>query len=456
MFFQGSKRRERQRAGGRPGSLPWQTTGRHGPRHAATAGPGRFDGDTAEMPPDGSPDGAVLAPAADVDREAGPASGVDVDLKAHIGTATFAFRGFDVSNLGRSPELLAHPAYGPVVRRFLDEASEVSAETLRRKVDLAARVEAGESGGLTSFAEDVALIVAMQLAQLALLEQFHGADPRAAKQSFGYSIGELAALVNGGVFTLGQILPIPIACADDCAALAEGTHLGVVFSRGPALSLKDLQELCVGVSSEGNGMIGVSAYLSPNTMLVMGQGDTLDRLEKEIPGRMPPKTMLRRKLHKLPPLHTPLVWQKNIPNRAAVALYRTGGGHAPPRPRVVSCVTGAASYDGLNARDTLIRWVDHPQLLWDAISETLVSGSDLVIHAGPAPNLIPATFERLSNNVNKQLGNRYFQMIGRGFGSSMQKRAWLARLLPTKAALLRAPQLRHVILEDWLLDREVG
>ena len=37
-------------------------------------------------------------------------------------------------------------------------------------------------------------------------------------------------------------------------------------------------------------------------------------------------------------------------------------------------------YDPLNARDTLIRWVDHPQLLWDVIYETLVEGVDLVIH----------------------------------------------------------------------------
>lgn len=199
-------------------------------------------------------------------------------------------------------------------------------------------------------------------------------------------------------------------------------------------------------------MVGVSSYLSPNTVLVIGQGDTLDRLDQALPE----KTMLRRKPHKIPPLHTPLVWQRNIPNRAAVALYRTPGGHAAPNPKVVSCVTGSASYDALNARDTLIRWVDHPQLLWDVISETLVSGIDLVVHAGPAPNLIPATFERLSNNVTKQLGNRYLQMIGRGVGSGMHKYAWLARLLPTRAALLRAPHVAHVILEDWLLDRPVA
>src|SRR5262249_3025352 len=186
------------------------------------------------------------------------------------------------------------------------------------------------------------------------------------------------------------------------------------FSRGTAIPLKDVQDLCTEVSSEGRGMVGVSSYLSPNTLLVIGQGDTLDRLEKAMPGRLPEKTMLRRKPHKLPPLHTPLVW---LPNRAAVGLYKIGGSRPAPSPRVVSCVTGAASYDALNARDTLIRWVDHPQLLWDVITETLVAGVDLVVHAGPAPNLIPATFERLSNNVAKQFGNPSFHIIARRVGS---------------------------------------
>jgi [acyl-carrier-protein] S-malonyltransferase len=362
-----------------------------------------------------------------------------------------------VSNLGKSPELLAHPAFGPVVRRFLDEASAISSDALHRRFDLAGRVEDREPSSLDTFAADVATIVAMELAQLRLLEEFFGVAVRGARQSLGYSIGEMASMVAGGVFTLEQLLPVPLGCCDDCAELAAESTLGVLFSRGPALSLHEVQEMCTAISSEGRGMVGPSAYLSPNTALVIGQGDTLDRLEQAIPRFLPQKVMLRRKPHKLPPLHTPLVWQRNIPNRAAVALYKiTGGELKPPTPRVLSCVTGQASYDAYNARDTLIRWVDHPQLLWDVIYETLVSGADLVIHAGPAPNLIPATFERISNNVSKQLGNKYLQMLGRGVGSRMQRHAWLSRLLPTKAALLRAPHVEHVILEDWLLEQEVA
>ena len=38
------------------------------------------------------------------------------DLKKRISGAAIAFRGYDVSNIGRSPELLEHPVYGPIVR----------------------------------------------------------------------------------------------------------------------------------------------------------------------------------------------------------------------------------------------------------------------------------------------------------------------------------------------------
>ncbi len=450
MFFNNLNAKKRMVSGParEAASVSWKTKGRRGPP-ALGAGPASAGG---AVPLDDE-DGETMT-LVDQEVDNTPGSGL-IDLKSRIGTASFAFRGYDVTNLGRSPELLAHPVYGPTVRRYLDEASAISAEALGRPFDLAARVEAGEESTLETFAQDVALIVAMELAQLELLRQFFGVETGAARQSMGYSIGEMAAMIAGGVFTIEQLLPVPLGCCDDAAAIAPGTTLGIIFSRGPAIPLKDVQDLCTAVSSEGQGMVGVSSYLSPNTVLVIGQGDTLDQLEKAMPGILPPRTMLRRKAHKIPPLHTPLVWQRNIPNRAAVGLYKIGGGLKAPSPKVISCVTGSASYDALNARDTLIRWVDHPQLLWDAICETLVGDVDLLIHAGPAPNLIPATFERLSNNVTKQLGNKYLQMIGRGVGSSINRHAWLARLLPSKAALLRAPHVKHVILEDWLLEQRL-
>jgi [acyl-carrier-protein] S-malonyltransferase len=36
--------------------------------------------------------------------------------------------------------------------------------------------------------------------------------------------------------------------------------------------------------------------------------------------------------------------------------------------------------------------------------------------------------------------------------SGLARRPWLAAMLPANAALLRAPYVKHVNLEDWLLE----
>ena len=61
------------------------------------------------------------------------------DLKNQIRSSAFAFRGYDVTNLGRSRELLEHETFGPTVARVLGEASAICSDVLREKVDLAVR-----------------------------------------------------------------------------------------------------------------------------------------------------------------------------------------------------------------------------------------------------------------------------------------------------------------------------
>lgn len=383
----------------------------------------------------------------------------DNDLTRHIGSTAFAFRGYDVTNLGRSLELLDHPTYGPVVAGVLAEASAISSAALSRQIDLAAHIRAGEKTSLATFPHDVAAIVAMETAQLRLLEEFFHVPIHDVRLSFGYSIGELSALIFSGVFSLAELLPIPLLLAPDCAELAEDTTLGVLFTRkGPELHPEDVERLCMAISGEGQGLIGPSAFLSPNTALLLGQGRTLDRVEQLMHEYLPEKVMLRRNPNQWPPLHSPLVWQRLIPNRAAVALYKIAGNPAPPNPRVISAVTGEASYDGLNTRDLLVRWTDHPQRLWDVIDTTLAEGVETVIHVGPGPSLIAATFSRLGNNVSRYVGygNKYLNMLGRGLASGLSHHAWLSRRLPSKTNLLRAPYLRHVALEDWLLEQPLA
>jgi [acyl-carrier-protein] S-malonyltransferase len=261
----------------------------------------------------------------------------NIDLRSHIKQAAFAFRGYNVTNLGRSPALLAHPAYGPIVEAHLRTASEICSDTIKRPIDLVARVQAGrESVGLNDYAEDVALIAAMEMAQIRLLDEFFGVTLPQARLAFGYSLGECATLMATGVYKFEDFLHVPLAMADDCAALANDVTLAILFSRGPVLDFDTVHRLCLEISQGGEGVIDVSTYLSPNSLLLMGQNGTLIDFEKRIHDLFPKQVHVRRHQHRYPPLHTPIVWQRNITNRAAVLLQKVPGGLCKPSVPVLS------------------------------------------------------------------------------------------------------------------------
>jgi len=377
------------------------------------------------------------------------------ELKKRIATAALAFRGYDTTNMGRGPELLQHRAYGPVVQATLNSASVLCGDVLGKNVDLAARVLAREPSTLATFVHDIGTIVAMELAQIRLLEEFFDIPVQQARLSFGHSIGELSALVVGGMYTMEQLLPIPLALAPDCAELTANTTLGVLSNQGEPLQIEDVQHLCSTISSRGQGLIGPSTYLSPYQVLLLGQGNTLDPLEEEMREYLPTGVTLRRKPNHWPPMHTPLVWERNIPNRTALRLYHTAGGQRKPTPNVVSCTTGLANYDEWNSRAILAEWTDHPQRLWDVMEHTLASGAELVLHVGPEPKLLTTSFDRLSHRIMKQLKMRHLERLGSSVIPSISKNGWLTRKLPANAVLLRAPFLHHLVLEDWLLAQDV-
>lgn len=375
-------------------------------------------------------------------------------LSIRTSASAFAFRGYNIANLGRTPELLEHPRYGPTVAAVLDEISQVAAAHLSRHVDLTARIRLRqETKDLTTYAEDLALIVAVELAQLRLLKDFFGIELGQAKLAFGYSLGEAVALMAAGVFEMQHLLRAPLMVADELAALGRDVNMGVVFSRGRALDELTVKRLCLQLSQEGQGTIAISAHLSPNALILLGQNGTVDRFQTAMRGVLNGHTHLRKNQHRWPPVHTPITWQRGIPNRGAMLLETMPGGfHAPSIP-ILSSTDDRASYDDHNSRELLHRWVDHPQRLWSLLYRTLAAGVDTVIHVGPDPNLVPATFRRLSEDVRGQLNGFSPGSLGLRAVSHLVKRPWLAQVLPSSAALLRAPQVRHVILEDWLLEQ---
>ncbi|MDP6442703.1 MAG: hypothetical protein QGG36_29485 [Pirellulaceae bacterium] len=371
-------------------------------------------------------------------------------LRQRSATAAYAFRGYNVSNLGRTRELLEHPAYGSIVDVKLGEASEAASGILGRRIDLAGRVRGGEETTLAVYDEAIALVLAAEIAQLQLLKEHFGVIYGDAQLAMGYSLGEIGALVAGGVIDLESALRVPLGLADDCVALADDVTLGVLFSRGSPIEMDEVLRCCLLINSAGGGVVGVSAILSPNSCLVMGQGDTLQQLRERVTELPPGGLHLRANSNRWPPLHTPIVWQRAIPDRASVIMHSLPGGFCAPSTPVLSLVTGEISYTDLNVREIIRDWVDHPQRLWDAVYRTLSAGVKTVLHVGPEPNIIPSTFNRLRDNVAAQTEGR----VGVRALKSMVNRPWLKALLPERTALLRALDVEQVIVEDWLLANE--
>lgn len=376
-------------------------------------------------------------------------------LRAKISSTGFAFRGFDQKNLGKTPELLADPVYGPVVEKHLRQASELTADLLHRPVDLVTRVRERRESTFEEYAETLSLIVAAEMAQIELLRDIYGVDVSKAQLSIGYSLGEFSALITSGVYSMDAILSPPLLLSDDIIALSEGVRMAIIFSRDQQMDLHLIERLCLEISARGNGTIAISTYLSPNTVLVLGQGDTIAELKATMKQLCPAGVSVRENPHRWPPIHTPITRQRNIPDRAAVMMERAPGGFQRPTPDIISCVTGNAGYTSINSRSILNHWVDEPQRLWDVVDQTIASGIELLIHVGPDPNIIPSTMQRIRQNVQQQLAAKTLSSIGlRAMAHIVRRhRPWMNHLMSSSATLLRIPFIHEIILEDWLLQK---
>src|SRR5438552_805674 len=147
-------------------------------------------------------------------------------LSARLSTAAIAFRGYNMTNLGRTPELLAHPAYQSRVEAQLRSISAVASDLLHRPVDLASQVRDRQEPTLDQYGEALALLLAIESIQLALLRELFDVNWTTAKFSFGFSLGEIAAVVAGGVMDLVSAIEVLLPLADDCVELARDATLG--------------------------------------------------------------------------------------------------------------------------------------------------------------------------------------------------------------------------------------
>lgn len=383
----------------------------------------------------------------------------------------FAFRGYNVRNLGRSRELLRHSLYGDIVREHLEEASGICSRARNRRVDLVDRVERGEESSLEAYDESVSLIVAMEVAEIRLLEKFYDVDLSQAALVYGYSLGEIASLVCGGVFELDAALGVLLSLVDDCVALSENVVTGVLMSHHDTLPMEEVRRACVAINQQGQGVMGLAAYLMPNSVLLMGQDDTLDRFLPYLQDRLNTRLHLWKDFGRWPPVHTMILWERQVPNRYAQLMHTMEGGFTSPRIPLMSMVTGQHSYTDYNAREMIHRWIDHPQRLWDAIRRTLELDVQRVVHVGPQPSLISQTFRRYTNAVKSHVrgnGSGVFRSHGNGngngkvhagsngkvhAGSNGKVRAGgNGHALDIDDIYYRTQQIEHIALEDFLLE----
>lgn len=364
-----------------------------------------------------------------------------------------AFRGYNITNIGKTAELLDHPVMGKHLENRLIQAQDYQKELLGETVDYFQVIRSQRPSTLETYTSDVAMIVAIELAHWDTLLDLLGDQKERISVVMGYSLGEVTSIIVSGVFTYKDVMRPILTLAEDTAKLATGVSMGIIFSRGTGLDFDLIKRRCEDITCQGNGILSISTYLSPNTLLLLGEGETVNVFKKTMGDFLPKSVHLRKNPNHWPPIHTPIVLQKHLRDRGALMFQTAPCRSNEPDYPILSCVTGELAYQGSNSRNVMTDWIDHPQLLWDCIHTMLVMGIDQVLHLGPEPNIIPATLTRLSENVQSQMDQPSWVGYGlRTISKWAARRSWLTNLISRDAVLLRAPHVKQLVLEDWLLE----
>ncbi len=371
------------------------------------------------------------------------------------GKLAVTFRGYNITNAGKTAALLDHPLLGQYLDHRLEQADALCSDVINRHTQIRQDLIDERPSDLDTYPADLAMIVAVELAHWDALQELLGEQRSNIKVLVGYSLGEVTAAIVSGLIDYEAAMRPVLELSRDAAALADRVTMGIVFSRGPGLDVELVRQKCEAITAEGKGVIAVSTYLAPNTVLLMGENETVDRFGSMMSEFLPKATHLRKNQHLWPPLHTPIVLQKQLRDRAAVTLQTTEVHPQQPAIPILSCVSGNLGYTGFNTRKMLTDWVDHPQQLWKCVHGILDMGIDHVIHLGPEPNIIPATLTRIADNVLAQINQPNWMGYGlRTFSKWAGYRRWLNNLLSHDAVLLRAPYVIQTVFEDRLLEPE--
>lgn len=163
-----------------------------------------------------------------------------------------AFRGYNVNNNGKTHELLEHPLLKHRLRERLDQASKICREVLGIEIDWYDRISQGVPSSLETYSEELAMIVAVELAHWdALLELLGEPGESRIRLVNGYSLGEVTATIVCGLMSYEEALTPILKLSQDAMLMAPDITMGIVFSRGPSISLELIRQKCEEITSRG-------------------------------------------------------------------------------------------------------------------------------------------------------------------------------------------------------------
>ncbi|MFI8403968.1 SDR family NAD(P)-dependent oxidoreductase [Streptomyces sp. NPDC085463] len=326
-------------------------------------------------------DGDVLAALAAV-RDGRRHPGAVTGRAEPDGRLAFLFSGQGSQRVGMGAELLAaSPVYAAAFDAVAAHLDPLLGVALR---DLIAGAEGangtGETGGAlreTRYAQSALFAVEVALFRLA---ESHGLRPDFL---IGHSVGELAAAHVAGVLDLA-----------DAAALvaARGRLMQSAREGGAMAAFAATEEQAAGLVATSDGAVGLAAVNGPESVVLSGDADAVDRLVRhwKKTGRKATRLKVGHAFHSA---HMDDVLDEF---RAVV----TGLSFSAPRIPVVSTVTGeAADPLELTAPDYWVRQIRRPVRFADAVRTATGLGVTRFVELGPDGTLTALAQEAGADRV---------------------------------------------------------
>ncbi len=289
----------------------------------------------------------------------------------------FLFTGQGSQYAGMGRDLYAQH---PLFRATLDRCATILAPHLDRPLLELLFAEPGTpaAAALDDTTYTQPALVALQVA-LATLWRSWGVEPAAM---LGHSVGEYAAAIIAGVFSLEEGLALVATRGRLMGKLPAGGAMAAIFAPAGAVEA---------ALAEQGGSLVVAAYNGPEHLTVAGpEAEVLAIVE-----RFSARGTRAQRLAVSHAFHSPLLDPMLDAFEAAVRATT----RSAPRLRLLSNLSGGAAGAELTTPDYWRRHARQPVRFAQAVEQAAQLGCELFIEIGPHPTLIGMAKEILPPNV---------------------------------------------------------